>query len=132
MPSRHYARASALAGISALAGCAAGRPSLAALPVREYRGQYTSASSASWFRPCGATRADSAWWVSLEGRADRQLDRARASQGLAPGTPVYVRWCAARSDGSALDLGPRPGAPALLVREVLEVRPATPDACAGA
>lgn len=132
MSRRHVLRAARVAPVVvplALAGCVRGRPALAAEPAREYRGHYTSGPGASWFRPCGAARADSAWWVTLEGRTAPQLDSARAARGAGPGAPVYVRWRAARADGSDVELGPRPGAPALSVREVLEVRPAAAGDC---
>jgi hypothetical protein len=121
-------RTTLLAAVAGLAGCAAHRASLDDLPVQEYAGHFTAAPGASWFQRCGAPAADSAWWVTVTDRAVAQVDSARAASGVAPGQRSFVRWRAARTEGG--EVGPRgPGSPALLVRELLELRPAAPGDC---
>jgi hypothetical protein len=114
-----------------LGGCAARQSSLDALsaqPPREYRGHYTRGEAGSWFRPCGAAAADSAWWVTVTDAAIPQIDSARRAGQLVEGRPSFVHWRAVLTRGG--EVGPR-GATALLVREVVAVRaPATTDCTA--
>ncbi len=112
-----------------LPACATGRGgSLDRLPVAEFRGHFASAPGASWFTPCGAA-PDDRWWVTLTGTAVGQAEAARKAGALAPGAPAFVRWRAAKTTGG--EVGPRgPGQPALLVREVLEIRAAADGDCA--
>jgi hypothetical protein len=112
-----------------LAGCATQKASLADLPVQEYAGHFTSGPGESWFRPCSAAPGDRPWWVTFTERSVAQADEARAAGRLAPGTSYYVRWRAAVTTGG--EVGPQgPGVPALLVRELLDLRPAGADDCA--
>lgn len=116
--------------VFALPACAIGAGGgMESLPVRELRGHFTSGPGASWFRPCGATAADAAWWVTVTDRAVGQVAAARDERRLRDGIEVYVRWRAAVTTGG--EVGPRgEGAPALLVREVLELRTAGAEDCA--
>lgn len=113
-----------------LAGCATQKGSLADLPVKEFAGHFTSSPSESWFRPCGAAPGDRSWWVTFTERSVAQADEARAAGRLVGGKSYYVRWRAAVTTGG--EVGPQgPGVPALLVRELLELREAGADDCAG-
>ena len=119
-----------LAAAAGLGGCAVHRAPLSDLPSRELAGHYVSGPGDNWFRPCGAVAADPAWWVTLTGRAVEQAERARTAGQLVPGQRYFVRWSAAVTTGG--EVGPRgPGAPAVLVRDVLELRPAAASDCAG-
>jgi len=112
-----------------LAGCALRSASLSDLPEQDLAGHYTSEQGASWFRPCGVADADSRWWVTFTGRSVAQVEQARSTGLLQPGQQYYVRWKAAITTGG--EIGPQgPGLPALLVRELLEVRPAADRDCA--
>lgn len=115
----------------ALPACAARQvtsmDALLAQPAREYRGHYDIASG-SWFTPCGAPAADGAWWVTVTGRSATQADEARRAGRLTAAAPVFVRWLGVETLGG--EVGPRgPGKPALLVREIVELRARTPDDC---
>jgi hypothetical protein len=116
--------------VAVMVGCATQKASLADLPVQEYAGHFTSGPGKSWFRPCGAAPGDRPWWVTFTERSVAQADEARAAGRLAPGNSYYVRWRAALTTGG--EVGPQgPGVPALLVRELLDLRPAGADDCAG-
>jgi len=117
------------AAVPFIEGCAA-RSSLDRLndqPAQEYRGHYTRNADGSWFRPCGAAAADAAWWVTVTGTAVSQLDSARKAGQFAEDRSSFVHWRAVLTRGG--EVGP-PGATALLVRDILVVRPAAPDDCA--
>lgn len=119
------------AAIPALTGCALRQTtSIDALqqqPAREFRGHYT-VGNGSWFVPCGAPAADGAWWVTVTGLAASQTDRARRDGQLPANTPTFVRWRGVET--SSGEVGPRgPGKPALLIREVVELRPRRDDDC---
>ena len=121
----------AAAAMLSLGGCAARQSSLDVLqatPPQDYRGHYTQSQAAgSWFRPCGAAAADSAWWVTVTGDAVAQVAEARRAGQLVEGRPSFVHWRAVLTRGG--EVGPR-GGTALLVREVVAVRAAAPDDCA--
>lgn len=133
MPDRlsRFARLALPALAMLTAGCG-GRLSPAAAPAREreteYRGHYTRGAAGSWFTPCGAAVGDSAWWVTATGGSGAQLEAAKAAGRLVDGTPSYVHWRAVLTRTG--EVGPRGrGAPALLVRDVLEVRARTSGDC---
>jgi hypothetical protein len=113
--------------VAATGACAIRQPALNELPASELAGHYTSGSG-SWFVACGATPADSSW-VTFTDRAVAQRDSIAGTGLLAPGQRHYVRWRAGVTTSG--DVGPRgPGVPALLVRQILVIRPAGPDDCA--
>lgn len=123
-------RRSLLLSVLLLAGCAMHGTSLATLPAEEWRGHYAASDKASWFRPCGAVASDSSWWVTITGDAVEQMSRARLSGQFRQGVEYFVRWNAAKTTSG--EVGPRgPGKPALLVRNVLELRAASDSDCAG-
>lgn len=104
---------------------------LHAQPAREYMGRYTIGPGGSWFRPCSAAASDSAWWVTAVGTATEQIGDARRTGRLPEGQPTFVHWRGVITEGG--EVGPRgPGAPALLVREVIVVGGAAPPGCAAA
>lgn len=119
-----------VAAVLLVGACAPQAPSLGELPASEMAGHYTGGTiGESWFRPCGASPADSASWVTFTGDAVAQVERARSSGRLVPGTRYFVRWTAAVTTSG--QVGPRgPGVPAYLVRNVLELRPPTDTDCA--
>ncbi len=97
------------------------------LPAEEVRGHYAARDGESWFTPCGAPAAD-AMWVTFTGESVPQADQARETGTFKPGERAFVRFSAAVvTDGR---VGPRgPGKPALLVRRILEARPASDSDC---
>ena len=110
--------------LATLAGCVTQRQSsldvLAAQPPQEYRGFYTVGEKGSWFRACEAAESDSPRWVTVTGDAVAQVDAARREGKLVDDRPSYVHWRAVLTRGG--EVGP-PGSTALLVREVLTIRP---------
>lgn len=111
-----------------LGGCATHKQSFSDLPVRELAGHYVGGPGESWFRVCGAAESDRPWWVTFTERSVAQVDQAREAGQLFPGQSCFVRFRAAVT--TAGEVGPQgPGTPALLVREVLELRPAADDDC---
>jgi len=107
-----------------LAGCVTQRQSsldlLAAQPAGEYRGHYTVGENGSWFRACDAPESDAPRWVTVTGAAVAKVDAARRDGKLVDDRPSFVHWRAVLTRGG--EVGP-PGSTALLVREVLEIRP---------
>ncbi|HSJ62927.1 MAG TPA: hypothetical protein VK922_03365 [Gemmatimonadaceae bacterium] len=112
---------------SGFIACACVRPSLDELPVNEYAGHYTFGASSSWFWACGAAAADSSW-ATFTDRAVAQRDSIQRTGALSTGERHFVRWRAAVT--SSGEVGPRgPGVPALLVREILVMRPPAAGDC---
>lgn len=106
-----------------------GQASLDDLPAAEYAGHYTNGRPGeSWFRPCGQESHAAAWWVTWTGRAVSQADSARRAGLLASSASTFVRLRAASDTSGATGPGGR-GSTALLVRELLEARAATPGDC---
>jgi hypothetical protein len=117
-----------LVAFSSLIACASGGGSLDDLPVQEYVGHYRAAAGGSWFTPCGASADAAPMWVTYTEVSVAQCDAFLSAPGTDPGDPVFVLWRAAVTTGG--EVGPAgPGAPALLVREILEMRPATEGDC---
>ena len=81
----------------------------------------------SWFLPCGAGPDASQMWVTFTGAAVGQIEAARAGGMAVAGDTVFVRWRAALTDERLVG----PGGPALLVRDIAEIRPAVDDSCPG-
>ena len=105
-------------------GCAARQPSATDLPSQPFTGILTTSGNGYWFRRCEAP-AESAWWVTFVDRAVSQLEQARERGDVATDRRIYVRWLAALTDERLVG----PGGPALLVREIQELRPATAADC---
>lgn len=114
-----------LLALLAASGCAARQPSASDLPSQPFTGILTPSGNGYWFQRCEAP-AESAWWVTFVDRAVSQLERARERGDVATERRTYVRWLAALTDERLVG----PGGPALLVREIQELRPATPADCA--
>jgi hypothetical protein len=115
-------------GLLIAGACVTHRTSLDDLPSRELTGHYTTDDGGSWFRSCGSGPEEPSWWVTFTGRSVARADRARASGDLVPGVRYFVRWNAAVTTGG--EVGPQgEGVPALLVRELIELRPAADDDC---
>lgn len=113
-----------------LAGCV-GSGALSDLPTREIAGHYTATGEGQWFRPCTASEEEAAWWVTFTEEAVEQREAAPFAALLQSEGPLFVHWRVAlgdRADGAPE--GPGPGTRYALVREILDVRPATDDDCA--
>jgi hypothetical protein len=104
------------AALFLLTGCAARAPDPAELPAQEFAGHLTIAEGEYWFEPC--SRRGERWWVTLTDRSIDQVRSALADGRIADGGRAFVRWMAALTDERLIG----PGGPALLTREVLELR----------
>ena len=117
--------------VSWLAGCAGalsgGPASNDQLPVQEYVGHYTQGKDGSWFVPCPGTDSTLRFWVTFTGAAVEQYNTARADGRAVTDQPSFVRIRAAATDERHVG----PGGPALLVREIRELRPSGLNACGG-
>lgn len=105
-------------------GCAARQPDAGQLPSEEFAGYLVDSGDGNWFQRC-SDEAGSRWWVTLVDEAVRQVELARDSGRFAAGERHFVRVVAARTDQRHVG----PGGPALLVRNILELRPPRPDDC---
>jgi len=104
-------------------GCATQSKSLSDLPTQEFTGYYTSAPDQSWFHASESADGTARMWVTFTGQAVAQVEHARTAGQFLPGHRYFVRWRAAVTTSG--EVGPQgPGSPALLVRELLELRPA--------
>lgn len=116
------------AGALVLAACAGSR-SLSDLPVRVIAGHYTAAPDGHWFRPCSVADGEMVW-VTFTDRSVTQRRQAPFADLLQSDTPLFVRWTAAMGDRTLGDpAGPGPGTKYVLVREIIEVRPAEDGDC---
>jgi hypothetical protein len=106
--------------------CAAHHLELQDLPSEPLAGHVTADAAGTWFTPCGSAPEAARWWVTLTGASVQQMERAKSSGLLAAGGRTFVRWSAARTDGRHIG----PGGPALLVRDITEVRAAGANDCA--
>ena len=124
MPASSFRPLALLASLASLAGCVTQRQSsldlLSAQPAQEYRGHYTVGEKGSWFRACDAAESEAPRWVTVTGDAVAAVDAARREGKLVDDRPSYVHWRAVLTRGG--EVGP-PGSTALLVREVLTIRP---------
>lgn len=120
--------AAALGLVLSVAGsaCARYQSGIDDLPVAEFTGHFTVSDRSSWFVPCAASDSTPAsHWVTLVGDAVGQVRAARAAGQLTDGEPSVVRWWASVTD----ERHAGPGGPALLVRRVVEIRPASAADC---
>lgn len=108
------------------AACAAHQADVQSLPSETFSGHVTTSESGAWFTPCGSAPESPKWWVTYIGTSVEQAARAKAS-GLLGSERTFVRWSAARTDERRVG----PGGPALLVRDILEVRAPRADDCTG-
>jgi hypothetical protein len=108
-------------------GCAAHESGVQTLPSEPFSGHLTEAGDGTWFTPCAVTDNTAKMWVTFIGAAVDQAQRAKSSGVLASGQSAYVRLSAARTDERLAG----PGGPALLVRDIAEIRAARADDCAG-
>ena len=106
------------------AACAARDAGLMSLPVEPFTGHVTTTATGSWFVACGSSEG-SRWWVTFVDASVRQAEEARNKGLLATGQRAFVRWRASRTDDKVVG----PGGPALLVRDIFEIRPAKPGDC---
>jgi hypothetical protein len=97
--------------------CASRQVDTNRLPVEPFVGHVTTTDDGSWFTPCGAA-ATERWWVTYVDTSVRQARDAKAKGLLAPGQRTFVRWRASRTDERLVG----PGGPALLVRDIFEIR----------
>ena len=112
-----------------LAGACAGRPGdTTSLPVEPFAGHVTMTPTGTWFVPCGAAEGAPRWWVTWVDASVRQAEDAKESGLLAMNERAFVRWRASRTDERLVG----PGGPALLVRDIFEIRAPGPNDCAAA
>lgn len=105
--------------------CVARQTDVAQLPVEPFSGHVTTTPTGTWFVPCGSPDDSSRWWVTY---VDASVQQAKAAKGkglLAIDQRTFVRWRASRTDGRLVG----PGGPALLVRDIFEIRASTTDDC---
>src|SRR5690606_1366427 len=115
--SRGAPRAVALVVVLCSAGCAT-VPDTSGLPVRAVAGHLDVADGSSWFVPCSPVSGSERLWVTFTEGAVEQVRAARSEGRLLPGERYFVHWRASVTDERHVG----PGGPALLVRELLELR----------
>lgn len=124
---RVFGRSIVLLGVALLIGagfgCAA-HQSPQTTPSEVFAGHIAVTPNGAWFTPCGDP-ATSKWWVTFTEVSVAQAERAKGG-GLLGAAPTFVRWRAVRTNESQVG----PGGPALLVREILEVRAPAANDCA--
>ena len=108
-----------------LSGCAARTTGAAALPDREFAGHLLTMDKGNWFRPCESESYRSLLWVTFTDASVGQIEAVRSDGIAVAGDTAFVRWRAALTDERMVG----PGGPALLVRHIVEVRPAGKDDC---
>ena len=101
-----------------LGGCAGRQGDTASLPVEPFSGHVLTAPDGTWFVPCGAAEGAARWWVTWVDASVRQAEDARKAGLLAINERAFVRWRASRTDDRLVG----PGGPALLVRDIFEIR----------
>ena len=123
---RHLIISLALAGVL-LSGCA-GRPAdTMSLPIEPFSGHVTTTPTGTWFVSCDAAANASPWWVTWVDASVRQVEDAKKAGLLGTDERMFVRWRASRTDGRLVG----PGGPALLVRDIFEIRPPRANDCRG-
>ena len=118
---------SLIAGFSSIvifAGCATRQVEPMDLPVEPFAGHVVTTPEGTWFTPCGSDPS-TRWWVTYVDRAVAQAADAKTAGLLGEKQRTFVRWRASRTDERLVG----PGGPALLVRDIFEVRPPSPTDC---
>ena len=109
------------------AACSARQGEIPKLTVEPLAGHVTTTATGTWFVPCGAAEGASRWWVTYVDASVRQAEQARKEGLLALNQRTFVRWRASRTDEKLVG----PGGPALLVRDIFEIRAPKPGDCTG-
>ena len=111
-------RLSIACGALVMAGaCASSRAPVTQLSVEPFSGHVIATDTGTWFTPCGSAESVR-WWVTFVDASVRQAEQAKKSGQLAVNRRAFVRWRASRTD----DRVAGPGGPALLVRDIFEIR----------
>ena len=105
--------------------CAARQGEVPPLPVEPFAGHVTTTADGAWFVPCGSADDSQRWWVTYVDASVRQAADARKAGLLTINRPAFVRWRASRTDERLTG----PGGPALLVRDIFEIRAPTANDC---
>jgi hypothetical protein len=108
-----------------LGACAGRQGDTLSLPVEPFTGHVTVMETGTWFVPCGAVADAPPLWVTWVDGAVRQMEDARKAGLLASNERAFVRWRASRTDGRLVG----PGGPALLVRDIFEIRAPRANDC---
>lgn len=114
----------ALCSTTVLAGCATRQIEPMNLPVETFAGHVVTTSAGSWFTPCGSDPS-TRWWVTYVDTAVGQANEAKKSGLLEDSDRTFVRWRASRTDEKLVG----PGGPALLVRDIFEIRAPSSSDC---
>ena len=109
----------------AASGCAARQAAPVQLPVETFSGHLTRTAGGTWFTPCGSADRPAKWWATYVDAAVRQAEDAARSGSLPIDRRMFVRWRASRTDERLVG----PGGPALLVRDIFEIREPTAQDC---
>ena len=102
-------------------GCAATQADVASLPTEPFSGHVVRTANGTWFTPCGAAESVR-WWVTYVDASVRQAKTATDNGQLPLDQRAFVRWRASRTDDRLVG----PGGPALLVRDIFEIRSPRP------
>jgi hypothetical protein len=116
--------AALLFSASVVVSCAARQGEPSQLPIEPFSGHVTMTATGTWFTPCGS--ADSVrWWVTYVDASVQQSNEAKKKGLLAANQRMFVRWRASRTDDRLVG----PGGPALLVRDIFEIRAPRSNDC---
>jgi len=121
---RHLIIPLALAAVL-LGACAGRQGDTMSLPIEPFSGHVTTTPTGTWFVPCGAAADAAPWWVTWVDAAVRQMEDAKKAGLLALNERAFVRWRASRTGGRLVG----PGGPALLVRDIFEIRAPRANDC---
>lgn len=94
------------------------------IPSQPFAGHLTSTERGYWFQQCG-TPENARYWVTFVGASVGQIEEARKAGRYTTGQRAFVRWSAAVTDERLVG----PGGPALLVRNIDELRAPRTDDC---
>ena len=110
--------------LSTSISCARATRDSASIPAVEMSGYLTVRDGGNWFQPCNSAAQAAPIWVTVTGQSVAQLKAAIDAGRIQTGERRFVRMRAAPTDGSVVG----PGGPALLAREIMELRaPAAGD-----